>query len=51
MMATGHVIRLKGFAIGKKGELVRKPHRQSVSAKLHERKSKRIRPVRRRIIQ
>jgi len=44
-------IKLKGFGLDKKGELIRKPHRQSVSSKLRERTSKRIRPVRRRIVQ
>jgi len=43
---AGHRIQLKGFALNSKGEPVRKPHRQSVSERLRQKHSKRVKVAR-----
>ena len=46
LMAMGQRIQIKGFAIDKHGKLVRRPHRQSVSQRLREKRSKRVKVAR-----
>ncbi len=45
-MAMGQRIQIKGFAIDKHGKLVRRPDRQSVSQRLREKRSKRVKVAR-----
>ena len=40
-----HEIRIRGYALDKNGKLVRRPHRQSVSERLRQKHSKRVKPV------